>query len=123
LLLGAPALVVFGFMLLFLIALQAHRYEALRRDGVALRREVEFRAATVQRLQARWHGATSRATIVARARRELGLEPAAVDPNDVLVLELPDPADSHSELLAKVRRGLDRYGRIDDAMADEVERP
>jgi hypothetical protein len=120
---GAPVLVVFGFGLLFLIGWQTHRCEALRRQSMQLRRESEFRAAQVQRLQARWHTATSRTTIVARAERELGLKPAPVSADDVLVLQTPDRSAARSELLARVRRGLDRYGRVSEALAGEVEQP
>jgi hypothetical protein len=119
---GAPALVVVGFALLFLIGWQTHRCEALRHQSMLLRRDAEYRAAQLQRLQARWHSATARPTIVARAERELGLVPVSVATEDVLVLG-PERSESQSELLARVRRGLDRYGRVTDALAGEVEQP
>lgn len=119
---GAPAVVLFLFAMLVLLARQNNRCDTLRQENSQLRREVEFATEQLQRTRAAWHSATSRETIVTRAERELGLvEPQA--PTKFVVFGTSQRDDAGSSLVASIRRGLDRYGRIEDAAAAEERRP
>jgi len=115
---GAPALVLVLFGLLVVLARQNYRCDTLRQENSQLRREVEFETQQLQSTRAQWHAATSRETIVARAERELGLtEPDA--PTPYVVFGRPPQEGLSSTFVARIRRGLDRYGRIDEAVAAE----
>lgn len=119
---GAPALVLLLFGLLALLARQNYRCDVLRQENSHLRRVVEFETQQLQHARAEWHAATSRETIVARAERELGLlEPD--EPTPFVVFGRPSQDGTSSTFVARIRQGLDRYGRIDEAVAaEEAER-
>jgi hypothetical protein len=112
--------VVVGLLvLLFTLCWGANRMEQLQRRRTALQRELTFQSDEYNRLLARWLTATCRDRIVTRAQAELGLQEPAADEKAVVVLPASEAHPGDHPFLERLARGLDRYGAIPMASAEE----
>lgn len=112
-----------GLGSLWLMAWNTHRIQVLEAEEVRLTAERSFQRDELRRLQVRWYRLTQRERIVPRAIAELGLaEPAPAD-RQVIALRWEDRGDEGPAWLRHLARGLDRYGDVDGAWADEGTEP
>jgi hypothetical protein len=107
---------------LFLMAWQAHEVADLQRLRTELQQRVNHDQDELSRLRVAWYRATRREVVIERAEREIGLAEPGPDEREVVAIRWLTPPRRESTLFARLREGLDRYGEIPGAWAEETGR-
>lgn len=105
---------------LFLMAWQAHEVAELQRLRTELQQRVTHDQDEMSRLRVAWYRATRREVVVERARREMNLAEPGPDEREVVAIRSLAPSRPQATLFARLREGLDRYGEVRGAWAEET---
>ncbi|HEX9640454.1 MAG TPA: hypothetical protein VGB13_04000 [Candidatus Krumholzibacteria bacterium] len=119
----APVIVLIAAVTLFTLSSQSHRAAELRGENSRLLRQRQYETDRLLHLQSLWQQRTSRREIVPRAIAELGMVERVVEGKEIIALEMRSAEPNERRPFGeRIRAGVDRYGRVGTALADEVGR-
>lgn len=113
------ALGVFAVGLFFWSTWQTQRLDQLYRERAQLERDLEYARLRYREAESQWYTQTSPEVVLTRASAELALVTEDASARSLVSLPAPRPKSPVSSWLTHMARGLDRFGELREAYAED----